>query len=72
MRVIGSRKMPPISAHASGELLKRGALFNDEIHKLPTGNSTFIPRGTYRYATHEEANRHWEECMIAGIACGTG
>jgi hypothetical protein len=49
-------------------LLLEGARFNDEIHRLPTGQSSFIPRGVYRFLTHEAANRHQEECLAAGMA----
>lgn len=62
------RKVRPISLEASGELLKQGALWNDEIHKLPTGQSTFFPKGVYRYKSHEEANNHWDECVAKGMA----
>jgi len=64
----GKRKMPGISLHASGELLARGCAFNDAIHLLPTGETTFFPRGVYRYKSHEEANRHFEQCVIEGMA----
>jgi len=68
MRTVGKRKIRDISNKASGELLKQGALFNDEIHKLPTGKTTFMPKGIYRYPSHEEANKHWEKCLIKGMA----
>lgn len=67
MRVIGTRKARPVSKNASGGLLKQGAAFNDELHKLPTGSTTFFPKGVYRYRTHEEANAHMNDCMIIGI-----
>ena len=67
MRIIGKRKLRSVSSRASGALLKQGAMFNDELHKLPTGNSTFIPKGIYRYQSHEEANKHWEDCLIEGV-----
>ena len=68
MRILGKRKIRTVSNEASSFLLKEGALFNDEIHKLPTGNTTFIPKGIYRYKTQEEANQHWEDCLVSGIA----
>lgn len=67
MRMTGHRKIRPISLQASADLLRQGALFNDEIHQLPTGSTTFIPKGIYRYASHEQANRHWMECIVKGI-----
>lgn len=38
MRTTGHRKERPISIAASVALLAEGARFNDEIHRLPTGN----------------------------------
>ncbi len=67
MKLIGKRKARPISEKASGELLKQGAIFNDEIHRLPTGSTTCFPRGIYRYATSKEANDHWDSCVIERI-----
>ena len=67
MKVTGHRKSRPVTANASGDLLKKGALFNDEIHKLPTGFTTAFPKGVYRYASNEEANFHWMECVVKGM-----
>lgn len=64
MRVHGKRRVRSITAKASGESLREGAIFNDELHKLPTGQSTFIPRGIYRFKTHEDAARHRDECEL--------
>lgn len=68
MRTIGHRKEPPIIFSASAALLVEGAHFNNEIHRLPTGNTTFIPKGVYRFKTLEEANRHDVDCVVAGMA----
>jgi len=67
MRVIGKRKIRPITERASGHLLKQGAIFNDEVHRLPTGSTTYFPKGIYRYKTCEEANAHWDSCLIEGL-----
>jgi len=67
MRVTGKRKNRPITERAAGNLLKQGALFNDEMHKLPTGGTTYFPKGIYRYKTCEEANTHWDSCVIEGM-----
>jgi hypothetical protein len=48
--------------------LAEGARFNDEIHRLPTGKSTFIPKGVFRFKTHEDANRHQLDCLVEGMA----
>lgn len=68
MRAVGRRKERPISYWPSGELLAEGARFNDAIHRLPTGNTTFVPKGVYRFKTHEEANRHEAACLATGMA----
>jgi hypothetical protein len=68
MQTIGHRKERPISFSVSAELLAEGARFNDEMHRLPTGNSTFIPKGVFRFKNHEEANRHQQDCIAKGIA----
>lgn len=68
MRIIGQRKERPIGLCASGALLAEGARFNDEIHRLPTGDATFIPKGVYRFKTHEEANQHALDCLTSGMA----
>jgi hypothetical protein len=68
MRTVGHRQSRPISFSASATLLVEGARFNDEIHRLPTGGDSFIPKGVYRFKTHAEANRHQEECLAGGMA----
>lgn len=68
MRTIGHRKEHPITFSASAALLAEGARFNDEIHRLPTGNQTFIPKGVYRFKSFEEANRQDLDCLVEGMA----
>lgn len=68
MRTIGHRKEPPITFSASAALLAEGARFNDEIHRLPTGNRTFIPKGVYRFKTFEDANRQDLDCVVEAMA----
>jgi len=68
MRTVGHRKEHPITFSPSATLLAEGARFNDEIHKLPTGNQTFIPKGIYRFKSFEEANRHDLDCLVEGMA----
>lgn len=67
MRIIGHRTESTISFSASAALLAEGSRFNDEIHRLPTGNRTFIPKGVYRFKSFEEANRHDLDCIVAGM-----
>ncbi|MBK7677458.1 MAG: hypothetical protein IPJ27_23425 [Candidatus Accumulibacter sp.] len=68
MRNVGHRQERPISFSASAVLLAEGARFNDEIHRLPTGNATYIPKGIFRFKTHEDANRHQVDCLVEGMA----
>jgi len=68
MRIVGNRKERPISFSASASLLAEGARFNDEIHRLPTGNTTFVPKGVRFFKTHAEANRHQLNCLVKGMA----
>ncbi|MES9857866.1 MAG: hypothetical protein ABW166_14900 [Sedimenticola sp.] len=67
MRSVGKRQVREITENASGELLKQGAMFNDELHKLPTGSTTHMRKGIYRFSSHKEANRHQEESVIEGM-----
>lgn len=67
MRTVGCRKERPIAFSASAQLLVEGARFNDEVHRLPTGNRTFMPKGVYRFRTFEEANRQDVDCVVAGM-----
>ena len=63
MRTVGHRKQRVVGAEPSGDALREGAQFNEEIHRLPTGQTTHIPKGIYRFKTHEEANRFDLECL---------
>jgi len=63
MRVVGSRKIRSLQFHASSALFLEGCKFNEQIHKLPTGDDTCILKGLYRFKTHEQANQHWDKCL---------
>lgn len=65
MRIVGNRKSKPMSFSGAGSLLQEGARFNDEIHRLPGGDRTRFRKGIYRFKTHEEANRHEQDCIVA-------
>ena len=71
MITIGTRKERPITFSASGTALIEGAQFNDEIHKLPSGSTTCIPKGIYRFKTHEAADEFLSECIANSIAMTT-
>ena len=66
MKTVGRRTTLPIALHASGALLAAGARFNESFSRLSP--STFIPKGVYRFPTHEAANRHWQDCLVRGMA----
>ena len=66
MRIIGRRKEHPNIFSASANLLLEGTRFNDEIHRLPTGCLTRIPKGVFHFKTHEAANQHQQACLIEG------
>ncbi len=67
MRIVGIRKQRAISRAARIDLLIEGARFNDEIHCMPGGKTTCIPKGVYRFKTHDEANQQQEKYIIAGM-----
>ncbi len=66
MRVVGERCEREITSHASGELLREGALFNAEMQRIQS--LLRFPQGIHRYASHEDAARHWDECQAATMA----
>jgi len=52
MKTIGKRKEPTPTGKPSAENLLRGAMMNEAMQKLPTGTTTFIPKGkVYRFKT---------------------
>lgn len=68
MKIVGNRKQQAITYAASGVLLAEGARFNDEMHCMPTGASTFFPKGVYFFKLHEDANRQQQDCLTSGMA----
>lgn len=67
MRIIGHRKEHPITFSASAALLLEGACFNDQVHLLPSGSSTCIPKGVFRFKSHEAANAHQQNCLVKNM-----
>ncbi len=65
MRQVGVRREPEIVAQASGLLLAQGARFNETLSRLAP--STFVAKGVYRFRSHEEANRHEQDCLARGM-----
>ncbi len=68
MRTVGHRKERPIVFSASADLLVEGARFNDEIHRLPTGDRTFIRKGIHRFRSDEASGREELARIAAGMA----
>jgi len=66
MKIVGRRTEQAIQQSASGDLLGDGARFSESISHLSP--STFIPKGVYRFLTHDDANQHWQECLARGMA----
>ena len=65
MRQVGARRERAIAAKADGLLLAEGARFNEAVSGL--SRSTFVPKGVYRYKSHEEANEHEQDCLVRGM-----
>jgi len=68
MRIVGHRTEPRIVSEPSGRLLVEGARAGEALRAFPHGGAAFVPKGVYHFKTHEQANRHWEECLAESIA----
>lgn len=68
MKIVGHRETRPLTFFASATALAEGGRFNDDLAKLLTGGSAFIPKGLYRFKTQAEANSHSENCLAEGMA----
>lgn len=68
MKTVGRRIEQQIEFHASGELLKAGARFNDEANKLAGSRWNGFEKGVYRFKTHEEANAHADAALARSMA----
>ena len=65
MRQVGVRREPAVEEQANGRLLAEGARFNEALARLAP--STFVPKGVYRFRTHDEANRQALDCLARGM-----
>jgi len=65
MKTVGKRRESAMTALATGELLAEGARFSESIAHL--AKTTFVPKGVYRYKSHEAANRHQQDCLVHGM-----
>jgi hypothetical protein len=66
MKQVGTRMERGIQSQASGLLLAEGARFNEALAQL--AGSTFVPKGVYRFRSHELANQHLDDCLAMGMA----
>jgi hypothetical protein len=65
MRTVGKKIERSLSANASGELLREAAAFNEMLQNaFPSGKVSHMPKGVYRFSTHEEANKQ-DEIFLA-------
>jgi len=65
MKTVGIRREPQITEQASGDALTAGARFSESLSRLAP--STFIPKGVYRFKSHEAANKHQQDCLARGM-----
>ena len=66
--IVGKRRKKTILWHASAEAFIEGVQFNESLQSLPSGGDTFIPKGVYFFRTHQEADKHRNECLVRGMA----
>jgi hypothetical protein len=66
MKSVGHRVERRIAASASGALLAEGARFSETLARFaPVAH---VPKGVYRFASHEQANRHKQDCLARAMA----
>ncbi len=65
MKRVGRRRETGLASRADGRLLAEGARFNESLAGL--ARSTFVPKGVFRYRSHEDANRHALDCLARGM-----
>jgi hypothetical protein len=69
MRTVGQKIERPLSANASGELLREAAAFNEMLQNaFPLGKVGYIPKGVYRFTSHDAANKQDEVCLAQHMA----
>jgi hypothetical protein len=65
MRKIGHRQEAVLTYQASGTLLAEGFRISESLSAMAP--SSFMPKGVYRYASHEAANRHQQDCLVRAM-----
>jgi hypothetical protein len=66
MKQIGHRTAPPLRLQAGTAPLIEGARFNEALAAL--GPAGIMPKGVYRFRTHEQANQHQAKWLAHGMA----
>jgi hypothetical protein len=66
MKQIGHRTAPPLQRQADAAPLIAGARFSEALAAL--GPAGIMPKGIYRFRTHEQANQHQAEGLAQGMA----
>lgn len=67
MRQVGTRVQSQVQVQADAKALVAGATFCTSIAQL-AGGCTFVPKGVYRFRTHEEAQLQNEIWLAEGMA----
>ena len=65
MKTVGKRREREMTTFATGALLAEGARFSESISYL--AKPTYVPKGVYRFKSHEAANRHAQDCLVSGM-----
>jgi hypothetical protein len=65
VRQVGVRRELAVAEKATGLLVAEGARFNEAVSRL--SRTMFVPKGVYRFASHDEANRHGQDCLVRGM-----
>ncbi len=68
MKRVGRRKAGSPSARPSARALRAAAVHQATGHGLAAVATTGIRKGIYRFASHEEMNRHDEAALARAIA----
>jgi hypothetical protein len=68
MRNIGKRHESLPALNPSADALRRARIHQRTAESLAAVSTTGIRKGVYRFATHEEMNRHADEGLALAIA----
>lgn len=69
MRIVGKKTDRPLCENASGEALREAAAFNEMLQNaFPLGKQGYIPKGIYRFARPEQANKQEAVCLAQHMA----